>query len=90
MGVTQQGSEPFGLPAGTLILRDSVDGTNGTSLGRNLRIHNKFRITGDFGPLPASGAVAAEGAEKCQALVASGDKAWHSLSASILYTMAYA
>jgi len=53
-------------------------------------INNKLRITGDFGPLPASGAVAAEWAEKCQALVAPGDKACYLLSASILYTMAYA
>src|ERR1019366_8137716 len=70
--------------------RRRVDVTNGTSLGRNLRFHNKFRITGDFGPSPASGAIATEGAEKCQALVASGDKAWHLLIASVLCKMVYA
>jgi hypothetical protein len=73
------------------VLADTaVDQTNGTSLGRNLRLHNKFRTTGDFGPLPASGAVAAEGAEKCQALVPPGEKARLLLIASILPTMAYA
>jgi hypothetical protein len=68
----------------------SVLRTNGTSLGPNLMLHNKFRIAGDFGPLPAIGTEANEWAEKRQALVASGDKAWHLLSASILSIMAYA
>ena len=62
--------------------------TNGTSLRRNLMAKNRLRINGDVGPLPASGVVAAERAEKCQALVASGDKARHFLIANILCTMA--
>src|SRR5262249_36865110 len=44
----------------------SVDGTNGTSIGRKLNWHNKFRITGDFvlccpaGPQPLKGPKKAE------------------------------
>jgi hypothetical protein len=39
-----------------------------------------LRITGDFGPLQAGGAAAAERAEKCEALVAAVHKACHLLS----------
>jgi hypothetical protein len=45
---------------------------NGTSLGRKLSCCNKFRIPGDFGPLPPRSAEDAEGAEKCHAMVAPG------------------
>jgi len=51
--------------------------------------HNKLRISGDLGPLPACGAAAAEEAEKCQTLVEPGDNVWHIMSANILYIMTY-
>ena len=45
------------------------------SLRCKLCLRNKLRITGGFGPSPASVAAAVEVAEKCQALVAAGDQA---------------
>ena len=79
----------FGLDQLHPVARATLRPPEGCPLYIYLQINNLERLFG-FGPLATSGVAAAEEAEKCQALVVPGDKACHLLSASILYTMAYA